>query len=212
MMKIERITEGKGYSKRCTISFQHGGRMTVEPSVVAQFCLYPGKELTAEQYEEIRIADGKASAKARAVRMLAYSNLSEQQLRRKLKQKGETEENTEETIEWLDDLKLIDDEQVAKQAVRIALAKGYGKHRIRSILYEKGIVKDLADELLEDLPEPDEAIERFIEKRLKGRVADQKETKRTVDALMRRGHNWSDIKLAMSRYADSLDDYLEEQE
>lgn len=210
MTKIERIAEPKGYSKKYTLFFVGGTRMRVEQSVIGQLMLCSGKELSEEQMEELREVEAKASTKARAVRMLAYSNLSETELRRKLKQKGESEEHTEETLEWLNDLNLIDDEQVAKQAVRSALAKGYGKHRIRHALYYKGIEKTVVDQLLEELPEPDEAIDSFIQKRLKGRVPDQKETKRTVDALMRRGHSWSDIKPAMARYTDSLAEYLEE--
>ncbi len=178
--------------------------------MVASMVLYSGKELSQGQYEELLEQNSAASAKSRAVRMLSASNLSEKELRRRMLQKGESPEHTQDAVDWLSDLNLIDDSQVGKQAVRVALSKGYGKARIKQILYEKGIEKSLWDELLEDLPDMDEAVDAFLKKRLRGSCPDQKEIKRTVDALVRRGHNWSDIQAGLRRYTDGLDEIMED--
>ena len=63
----------------------------------------------------------------------------------------------------------------------------------------------------EDLPEPDNAIDGFLQKKLKGETPDPKELKKVVDALMRRGHRWSDIQPALGRYEAEIDVLMEEQ-
>lgn len=45
-----------------------------------------------------------------------------------------------------------------------------------------------------ELPEMDDAIDRFLLRRWQGKDPDEKEVKRTVDALIRRGHSWKDIQ------------------
>ena len=66
------------------------------------------------------------------------------------------------------------------------------------------------DAAMEDMPPPDGAIDRFLASRLKDRPPDEKELKRAIDALLRRGHRWSDIRPALQRYTDALDDRMEE--
>ena len=63
---------------------------------------------------------------------------------------------------------------------------------------------------MEDMPPPDGAIDRFLASRLKDCPPDEKELKRAIDALLRRGHRWSDIRPALQRYTDALDDRMEE--
>ena len=88
--------------------------------------------------------------------------------------------------------------------VRSASMRGYGAARAKSILYEKGIPKELWDEALEDLPEMDGAIDTFLRRKLDGRTLDAKQIKKTVDALLRRGHSYHDIQAGLRRYEASL--------
>ena len=66
----------------------------------------------------------------------------------------------------MEELQLVDDLDTARQLVRRGLARGYGPGRLRQMLYEKQIPKTLWDQVLEDLPEPDEAIAAFLDRRL----------------------------------------------
>lgn len=113
---------------------------------------------------------------------------------------------------WLAELHLIDDLETAKQLVRSAAARGYGRARAKSILYEKGIPKEFWEEALEELPEMDEAIDEFLRRRLRGKEQDEKQIKKTVDALLRRGHSYHDIQTALRRFSDAapLEDAWEE--
>ena len=87
------------------------------------------------------------------MRTVAASAVSEKELQKRLLQKGASQEDAEETVEWLRELHLLSDADTAAQLVRSAAAKGYGEARIKNILYEKGIPKELWDAALDELPE-----------------------------------------------------------
>ena len=209
-MKIESLREPTVRGGRYTVTLDDGRRLRMEQSTVGEFALYPGRELTAEELDQIRAANQRASAKARAVRIISATNVSKKDLERRLVQKGETPELASEAVQWLTELNLLDDLETARQLAQSAARKGYGAARIRQILYQKGIDRQLWDEAMEELPEPDDAIDRFLQSRFKGEKPDERETKRAVDALLRRGHRWADIRSAMARYTDALNDIMEE--
>lgn len=209
-MRIESLREPTVRGGRYTITLDDGRRLRLEQATVGDFALYPGREVTAEELDQIRAANQRASAKARAVRIISATNVSKKDLERRLIQKGESPELATEAVQWLSDLNLLDDLQTARQLAQSAARKGYGGARIRQILYQKGIDRQLWDEAMEDLPAPDDAIDRFLASRFKGEKPDERETKRAVDALLRRGHRWADIRSAMARYTDALNDIMEE--
>lgn len=209
-MKIESLREPTVRGGRYTVTLDDGRRLRLEQATVGEFALYPGRELTAEELDQIRAANQRASAKARAVRIISATNVSKKDLERRLVQKGETPELASEAVQWLTELNLLDDLETARQLAQSAARKGYGAARIRQILYQKGIDRQLWDEAMEELPEPDDAIDRFLQSRFKGEKPDERETKRAVDALLRRGHRWADIRSAMARYTDALNDIMEE--
>ena len=62
----------------------------------------------------------------------------------------------------------------------------------------------LWDEALAELPEQDDAIDAFLQKRFHGRQPDRTEIRRAADALLRRGHAWGDIRRALERYDPDL--------
>ena len=209
-MKIESLREPTVRGGRYTVTLDDGRRLRLEQATVGEFALYPGRELTAEELDQIRAANQRASAKARAVRIISATNVSKKDLERRLVQKGETPELASEAVQWLTELNLLDDLETARQLAQSAARKGYGAARIRQILYQKGIDRQLWDEAMEELPEPDDAIDQFLQSSFKGEKPDERETKRAVDALLRRGHRWADIRSAMARYTDALNDIMEE--
>lgn len=187
-------------SRRVKLVFDDQSVLKTQPYLVAEFGLYSGQMLNDEEYRALLAAAGQASAKTRAVRMVAASNVSEKQLQKRLEQKGEQKQDAQQAVAWLKELHLLDDGETARQLVASALNKGYGKSRIQSILYEKGIPKELWQDALSQLPQMDEAIDRFLARRWQGSSPDEKEVKRAVDALIRRGHSWQDIQAGLRRY------------
>ncbi len=200
-MKVEAIEETRSPQGKLRLRFDNGTSMLVFPSVITELNLYPGVEIPDAAMDSLRDTCGEASARERAVRIISAAPVSRRELQSRLVRKGETDEHAQQAVQWLDELRLLDDEQVALQVVRSGAAKGYGAARIRQMLYEKKIPKELWDGALAALPPREEAIDEFLRRRFCGAKPDQKELKRATDALLRRGHSWSDIRSALERYA-----------
>lgn len=192
-------------SKRVKLLFDDDTVLKTQPYVVADLGLYSGMELSESDYQALLAAAGKASAKARAVRIVAAAGVSEKELQKRLVQKGEDTQDAEEAVGWLKELHLLDDRETARQLVTSAVSKGYGRARIKNILYEKGIPQEYWADALDTVPEMDDAIDRFLARRWQGTAPDEKEIKKTVDALIRRGHSWKDIQSGLRRYRADLE-------
>ena len=191
-------------SKRVKLLFDDDTVLKTQPYVVADLGLYSGMELSESDYQALLAAAGKASAKARAVRIVAAAGVSEKELQKRLVQKGEDTQDAEEAVGWLKELHLLDDRETARQLVTSAISKGYGRARIKNILYEKGIPQEYWADALDTVPEMDDAIDRFLARRWQGTAPDEKEIKKAVDALIRRGHSWKDIQSGLRRYRADL--------
>ena len=139
-----------------------------------------------------------------AAKQLSYRALSAKMLRDKLLAKGHDEEAADYALAWLTERSMLNDELFAESVVRSYTRKGYGAARIRQMLYAKHIPRELWDEALAELPEQDDAIDAFLQKRFRGRQPDRTEIRRAADALLRRGHAWGDIRRALERYDPDL--------
>ena len=209
-MTIERIAPVPSQEHLFRVFLSDGSVLKTQDYVIADHGLFAGKELDNTQLEALLAAVGRASAKQRAVRIVSASGVSKQELERRLTQKGELPEDARAAVEWLSDLELLDDAKTAEQLVRSAVAKGYGRARIKQILFQKRIPEEYWEQALEQVPDMDDAVDRFLNRRFRGQEPDQKELKRTIDALVRRGHSWHDIRAGLRRYSDALDADLED--
>lgn len=206
-MKVESIEKTRSPSGKLRVRFDNGSSLLIFPSVIAEHGIYSGMELPEAALNSLEESNAAASAKERAVRIVSATSISKKELEKRLIQKGEREEDAKQAVMWLEDLKLLDDKQVAQQIVRNGLSRGYGASRIRQMLYEKRIPKELWEEALSDLPPQDDAIDAFLQRRFRGRKPDRAECKRATDALLRRGHSWNDIRRALERYAPEEEFY-----
>ena len=189
MMKPDRA--GRYY-----VRFDDGSVMRLYRQTIEDYGLYTDMELDEEQMEALRSDAGQMSAKMRAVRIVSASSVSRKDLQQRLIRKGEDPKQAEEAVEWMVELKLVDDAQTAAQIVRRCAAKGYGIARAKQALYEKRIPKEYWEDALEDYPDQRSEIVEFLRARL-GADGDEREQKRAIDALLRRGHSYGDIRSAL---------------
>ena len=199
-MKLESIEQTRSPQGKLRLRFDNDTTMLVFPSVIAELNLYPGIEIPESAMDSLRETCGEVSARNRAVRIISAAPVSRRELQSRLVQKGETEEHAQQAVQWLDELHLLDDEELAEQIVLSGAARGYGAARIRQMLYEKRIPRELWERALEKLPPQENAIDTFLQRRFRGTKPDKKELKRATDALLRRGHSWGDIRSALERY------------
>lgn len=187
------------------ITFEDGTKLKSTLSVVADYSLYPGRELTEEEYAAVTAASGIGRAKDRALRMIGARPLSSRELYDKLLEKGEAEETAAEVTAWLVDMRLVNDADYAAMLVRHYAAKGYGPRRVRDELYRHKVPRELWDEALEQMPESDDTLDRLLRSRMRGvDIDDRAAVKKATDALLRRGYGWEEVRSALYRYNSSI--------
>lgn len=208
-MRIDALSAQADRSGRYQLRFSDGTTMRLYPQTIQDQGLYAGLELTQEQLAQLREAAGKMSAKMRAVRIVAATNVSRADLEQRLIRKGESARQAKEAVEWMQELSLVDDERTAAQIVEGCVRKGYGKARAKQALYEKRIPREYWDDALANYPDQSDKIIAFLHTRL-GEDRDDKSLKRVVDALLRRGHSYSQIRAALEALNVQTDGLQEE--
>lgn len=208
-MRIDLLKTSPDRAGRYWVTFSDGTKMGLYRQTVEDFGLYSGLELSQEQMEALRSAAGQMSAKMRAVRIVSASNVSKKDLEQRLVRKGEDPQQAREAISWMEDLHLLDDRNTARSVVRSCIGKGYGLQRAKQALYEKRIPKEYWEDALADYPDQLEKIEAFLRSRLDA-DSDQKEIKKAVGALLRRGHSYAVIRRCLSELTFDTDEFPEE--
>ncbi|MDO5546464.1 MAG: RecX family transcriptional regulator [Eubacteriales bacterium] len=208
-MRVDALKNAPDRAGRYWVTFSDGSRLGLYRQTVEDFGLYPGKELDEQEFARLGTEAGKMSAKMRAVRIVSASSVSKRDLEQRLVRKGEDPEQAKAAVAWMEDLNLVDDRATAEQVVRSCIAKGYGLQRAKQALYEKQIPKAYWDEALEDYPDQSEKIQDFLRSRLDA-DSDEKQKKRAIDALIRRGHSYGVIKKALEALSYETEDVFED--
>ena len=208
-MRIDVLKTAPDRAGRYWVTFEDGSRLGLYRQTVQDFGLYAGLELSEEELENLKSAAGQMSAKMRSVRIVSASSVSRRDLEERLVRKGEDPSHAKEAVAWMEELHLVDDRNTAEQVVHSCISKGYGLARAKQALYEKRIPKEYWDEALADYPDQMDKILSFLHSRLDA-DADERQIKRAIDALIRRGHSYRIIREALNQLSLETEDFLEE--
>lgn len=222
-MKIEDLKPSAKKEGRWLVFLEDGSLIRLGEADVAGLGLYRGMELDGEQLRKLQDAAALSKLKTRALNIVSVRSVSRRELVKKLTARPrrpeadeaylpedaaaareELEARAESVADWLENLGLLNDEQYARDVVRWCAEKGYGARRIRDELFRRGVPRELWDEALEERPDSDGAIDRFLQQKLKNWDGDKKELKRVTDALARKGFSWNEISEGLERYQGGL--------
>ena len=205
-MRIDEVKKSERKKGRFLVRLEDGDILRVTEEELLRFGLRAGLELDGETLEAVKASVKASSAKAAAANMIGSRALSKRELTKRLIKKGNDEADAQAAADWLEDIGAVDDAGYAAALVRHYGGKGYGTARVKEELRRRGVDRELWDEALEEMPETAEILDRLIQKKCRGDLSDPKEKKRVSDALMRRGFSWGDVKAAMGRYAEMIED------
>ena len=205
-MRIERIERSKHKQERVLVYLEGGDLLRVTGAELLRFGLYKGMDLTPELVVELQAAAQKSQLKQTAARMASGRMLSKKEVQRRLTKKGADEEEAAEMADWLESLGAVDDAGYAGAVARHYGAMGYGAGRVRQELMRRGVPRELWDEALAQLPPAGEAIRRFLDAKLRGKVMTPEESRRLSAALQRRGFSWNDIRPVLNERGQEIDD------
>ena len=208
-MRIESLKTTPDRAGRYWLSLEDGTKLALYRQTVEDFGLYAGLELTDTELQKLYDAAGAMSAKMRAVRIVTASSVSRKDLEERLVKKGEDPAQAAEAVAWMEQMHLVDDAETARQIVSRCVARGYGINRAKQTLYEKKIPKQYWEAALAEFPDQTDVILSFLRAHLRS-ADDPKQVKKTIDALLRRGYTYPEVRSAMGRMSLDTDEFPEE--
>ncbi|MFR1832397.1 MAG: regulatory protein RecX [Lachnospiraceae bacterium] len=178
------------------------------------FALYPG-EIRKFQIEEGTVLDEDTfeklmealclRARERALHLLEVSDKTESELRARLKRDGYPDPAIESAVSMTLKFHYVDDEAYGSRYVQSHRCRKSRRQILNSLL-QKGIDKELAQQLLEneEIDETSQIRELLEKKGLWGRTLERKEYEKTVGMLARRGYSFEVIHSVMADMQDSI--------
>lgn len=210
-MKIARIEASKHKRGRILLIPEEGEIVRVTEKELLSFDLYPGRELTEPELDDLLRAARRSETEQAAAQIASARMMSQKALTERLRRRGAAPDEAAEIAGRMAELGAVDDAAYARIVVRHYGATLYGRARVEQELFRRGIPKELWESALEELPDSREAIDRFLQGRCGGRVPDRGERKRLSDALLRRGFSWTDICPALNRLAGADGEIIEDE-
>ena len=215
MTRIERIQPSLHKKDRVLVYLTGGDLLRITPEELLRFDLRPGMDLAEDVLEELNRAAARSLTRQQAAELAAGRMLSRKELSDRLVKKGADPQEAQETAQWLADLGAVDDwllsapqgsqarslsnPEAVALAARHYAAMGCGPGRVRQELQRRGVPRDLWEDALAQLPDPEEAIDKFLAAKLRGKTPDRATLQRLSAALQRRGFQWQDIRPALAR-------------
>ena len=205
-MVIQELKRSAQVAGRWLAALEDGSILRLGDNEVADFALYPGRELTEAEGEALMAALHRNALREKTLDLLMRKPQSRKELGRKLKEWGASPEEEDDLCDRLEELGYLNDAAYAAQVVEHYSAKGFGVKKLRDELYRRGIPRGLWEAALERAEDPADALDAFLAKRLGSRETDRKELQKVSAALARRGYTWTEIRDALARYGAEVED------
>ena len=207
-MKLS-IKEGK--AKKIHIYIDEEYRATVDSDYWYSEKYRNYKEINEEELTELLNAVSFRRAYNKGLDFLSRRPYGTKELVKKLCEKGHEKEFAEKACDRLLELGLLNDEEYARILANDLLdRKNYSIKRIKQELAFRGIDRDIIENTVDLLDnDPVSRIIILIKKKYINKISDEKGRKRTVDALLRLGYSYSDIKSALNSVSDFEDEYYD---
>ena len=206
-----KLTIKEGKAKKIHIYIDEEYRATVDSDYWYSEKFRNYKEINEEELTELLNAVSFRRAYNKGLDFLSRRPYGTKELVKKLCEKGHEKEYAEKACERLLELGLLNDEEYARiLANDLSERKNYSTKRIKQELGFRGISRDIIEntiDLLDNDPVPRIII--LIKKKYINKINDEKGRKRTVDALLRLGYSYSDIKSALNSITDFEDEYYD---
>ena len=157
-----------------------------------------GTEIDKELLDDIILQDEKDRAFNKALKYISSSLKTIKQIKDYLYKKEYAEPTVNYVIGKLIEYKYIDDEAYAKAFV-LTYGNKYGKLKLQSLLYAKGVSQKIIDSIIDDI-EIESSIDSVADKYMRNKVFDEKTRNKLVRFLMSRGYEYDDIKNVIEKY------------
>lgn len=206
-MKIS-YKEGRGNKIHIMLDGEY--KMTVDRDFPLLASVPDGSEIGEEALSFLEEEVNVRRAFNKASDLLSRRDHSERELLTKLRQKGYSV-GAEEAVEKLRDYGYVDDERFAfSYAAELKRLKHFGKRRIEQELFKKGIDREIVSNVLDSLEFDENELCELIKRKYYRNLDTEKGIQKTVNALIRAGYGYREIKDALSLIAENEGDFFDE--
>lgn len=211
MPKITKIEVQKKNKRRYSIYLDDVFAFGVHEDVLIEYNLVKGMILDKEFIENVLKFEELKKASNYALKYISYRPRSEKEVIDKMTQNGYENELIEYAINEMKRFGYLDDKQFALMFTRDKInIKQFGKQRLIAELYKKGINRNIIDEVIDKLIEPDEEFERalaFAKKKLRMYRNDEyiAKKRKLSNTLAGRGFNYDIISKVINEVLNKKD-------
>lgn len=181
--------------------------MKLDTEVLLSHRFDVGREITDEELHQCVSDSDMKRCKDKAMWLISYRDYSRRELTEKLR-RDYSADSAERAVTRLEELGLLNDGRFARRyTADLIHLKHLSERGIRQKLREKGIDRDLIDEVLAECEfDEDEQIRTIIDKKYAGVLHDEKGRRRAVNALTRLGYGYQAIRSVVAEYTEIEDD------
>ena len=151
MGTITAINSQRRNPNRYSIFIEGKFVLGIDKKTVEDMDLKVGKLIDEKDLKKITSQEELNKGQAYALMLLGYRERSLREIRMRMRQKGYEEKLIEKVMKYLKDRNLINDKRFTRLWAESRIKKGYGSWRIQSELEQKGVNREMADEILKDL-------------------------------------------------------------
>lgn len=215
-MEITALEEYKGETWRLELDGSRETTYFINASVVDEFTLKKGQELSGDALARIQGADTLRKAKRRALYLLGSRQYCRGELLKKLR-RTYGEDIARSAVDYVTEIGYVNDEEYApKLAEYLIHTKRWGLRRTRYEMLRRGLDEELVDNALAEFSdeEIDEEITALLEKRYSAKIQDYDDRRRTIAAFARRGYDYRAVKRCIEALLEreGYEDYEDEDE
>ncbi|MBQ7070269.1 MAG: regulatory protein RecX [Ruminococcus sp.] len=189
MPRLETVEKYKGSTWE--IVLDDGEHVYLNADIVSRFSLSAGMELCDEEWDEIVAENLYRKARERALYLLDYKDYSYIELYKKL-EKTYPEDICGRVMDKLTEIGVINDRRYAEGLARTYVeSRCYGYYKAMQTLRQRGITKQIAEEVLETYEDGAyDRLREFAEKKYSSYLDDEAGIRKVKSALVRRGFSY----------------------
>ena len=205
---VEKLLPVRGGKRICVI-LSDGQSLFLNREQVSELGLDKGAEVSPLLLPKFSLYHTPERARDYAAKV-AMRPIFAGEMQKKLLDKGFTPEVTQDTLDWLTRIGVLNDREVIRIHLREATRKGQGKRAILYDLLRRGVDRDLCEEALADLEIGDAPL-RLLQKKCKG-LSDRETLQKGSAYLRARGFDGDEVQHIINQYLSSLEGETENEE
>lgn len=164
MSEITKIEIQKRNKDRYSIYIDGDYSFGVYENVLIKYGLRKGMKIEEDFLEDVLKKEEQECANGYALKLLNFKMRTTEEIRRRMREKEYTDDIIDNTIDYLNYLNYLDDEDYARKFISDkSNLKNMGKERIKRELYMKGIDSEVISNEIEDIVDDDEEYEKAKE-------------------------------------------------